>query len=611
MNTSNAGSLGGMIPPATAETGVSPESPLPTSRETGNFEELIKQSIEPVSSPPKDVKIPVATVVPGRVGNQSPTVTAAEIKKSDGKTVEAKGAPMNVELPPTAASSTTTKSAEVEVSLLEHFVMRPPFRWNRVPVDGGVPLPVETPVESKTTSGSVKVPQIEGKTVVEGETDGDSDVAPDLESPAKLVEKILAAGLIVSPGSTSVTAEPTVPRGSGVEERATESEEPVVLSREQQASQASAKQLPVGQLPAEGEPVRQPVPTEKAAAQSPQLKSESAEQGKADAAPTRRTVPSTATAVAETRRFDFSPDTDRQRDPNVTSFRMESLAAARFAAAAGRQYQLADVESLIRSRRRDDSSETGGIRAAQRDITMKNSGQENQIAGMRVQNVPGSGRDGNGSPNIVAGGGASLSRTGEAVRETDKRFGTSVGEVVSMAFGGLRGGAGSHSTSELPPLSTGSLKTSEQLILSLTREVMQFKNFKSDSMAVVLKPDKNTEIFLHLAMRNGAVEVQARFDRGDFAAVNSQWAQLQQTMQQQGVKLGSLQESLEQQLPNPKGDLSWGHGNNQSQRDGNLSDEKFIEALDEKLIFGSGKEPVKRPDRTRTSEVRGSLEAWA
>jgi hypothetical protein len=289
---------------------------------------------------------------------------------------------------------------------------------------------------------------------------------------------------------------------------------------------------------------------------------------------------------------------------------MESLAAARFAAAAGRQYQMADLESLTRSRRRDSSSETGGIRAAQRDTTMKNNGQENQIAGARVQNVPVSGRDGNVSPNIVATGGAGASRTGEAVRETEKRFGTSVGEAVSMAIGGLRGGAGSHFASELPPLSTGPLKTSEQLVLSLTREVMQFKNFKSDSMAVVLKPDKNTEIFLHLAMRNGAVEVQARFDRGDFSSVNSQWAQLQQTMQQQGVKLSSLQESLEQQQ-NPTGDPSWGHGQNQSRREDESADEKFIDALDEKLIFGSTKEPVKRPNRTRDRDARGSLEAWA
>jgi hypothetical protein len=70
------------------------------------------------------------------------------------------------------------------------------------------------------------------------------------------------------------------------------------------------------------------------------------------------------------------------------------------------------------------------------------------------------------------------------------------------------------------------------------------KHFNADSMAVVLKPDPETAIFLHLQIQNGLVEVHARFERGDYPALQAGWDQLRESLASQGIRLGPLQNSL-------------------------------------------------------------------
>ena len=67
------------------------------------------------------------------------------------------------------------------------------------------------------------------------------------------------------------------------------------------------------------------------------------------------------------------------------------------------------------------------------------------------------------------------------------------------------------------------------------------KRFKADSMSVVLKPDANTEVYLHLTLHQGSVDVETQLKRGDLAGLQSQWGQVQEAMARQGVRVGPLQ----------------------------------------------------------------------
>jgi hypothetical protein len=88
-----------------------------------------------------------------------------------------------------------------------------------------------------------------------------------------------------------------------------------------------------------------------------------------------------------------------------------------------------------------------------------------------------------------------------------------------------------------------SVLTSEQLFSQISKQAVALKHFNADSMAVVLKPDPETAIFLHLQLENGRVEGHARFERGDYQALQAGWDQLRESLASQGIRLGPLHNS--------------------------------------------------------------------
>ena len=86
-------------------------------------------------------------------------------------------------------------------------------------------------------------------------------------------------------------------------------------------------------------------------------------------------------------------------------------------------------------------------------------------------------------------------------------------------------------------------ETVERINKLVGREVVLFRQHSSDSMAVVLRPDAHTELFLHLSRRDGQIEASVRCERGDFYQLNALWSQLQEALAHQKVRLNPLLES--------------------------------------------------------------------
>lgn len=59
-------------------------------------------------------------------------------------------------------------------------------------------------------------------------------------------------------------------------------------------------------------------------------------------------------------------------------------------------------------------------------------------------------------------------------------------------------------------------------------------------MQVVIKPAAGTQISLELRQHGGTVEVQAVLQQGDFNHLNQQWSDLQQRLDQRGIRLAPL-----------------------------------------------------------------------
>jgi hypothetical protein len=93
------------------------------------------------------------------------------------------------------------------------------------------------------------------------------------------------------------------------------------------------------------------------------------------------------------------------------------------------------------------------------------------------------------------------------------------------------------------PVSVDAAAAVERISKMVNREATLFRQHTSDSMSVVLRPDANTELFLHLNRRDGQIEASVRCERGDFHQLNALWSQLQECLAQHKVRLNPLQES--------------------------------------------------------------------
>jgi hypothetical protein len=83
----------------------------------------------------------------------------------------------------------------------------------------------------------------------------------------------------------------------------------------------------------------------------------------------------------------------------------------------------------------------------------------------------------------------------------------------------------------------------ERISNLVVREAALIRQYKSDALAVVLRPDADTELFVHFSQRNGQIEATIRCERGDAQQLGALWSQLQESLGQQKVRLAPLQES--------------------------------------------------------------------
>ncbi len=62
----------------------------------------------------------------------------------------------------------------------------------------------------------------------------------------------------------------------------------------------------------------------------------------------------------------------------------------------------------------------------------------------------------------------------------------------------------------------------------------------ASSLSLVLTPDSNTQLALHVELQQGRLDVRVVLERGDFAALGAEWSQLQSRLAEQGVRLAPL-----------------------------------------------------------------------
>ncbi|MBC8095357.1 MAG: hypothetical protein H7Y43_06070 [Akkermansiaceae bacterium] len=123
------------------------------------------------------------------------------------------------------------------------------------------------------------------------------------------------------------------------------------------------------------------------------------------------------------------------------------------------------------------------------------------------------------------------SALGSTKAETSGTMGSSTTDMVAVKE--------TNSRIESAP-AVNPLRTIERTQDLIAVHAYRLRDSSRDSMQVVLKPSPDLHIALNLQMRDGAVEVTAQLQRGDFELLNRHWSDLQQQMEARGVRLAPL-----------------------------------------------------------------------
>jgi hypothetical protein len=82
----------------------------------------------------------------------------------------------------------------------------------------------------------------------------------------------------------------------------------------------------------------------------------------------------------------------------------------------------------------------------------------------------------------------------------------------------------------------------EHLERLISREVVMVRQSGADALAVSLKVDSRTSLFLQLTSHHGQIEASVRCESGDAGALDAHWKQLQESLARQNVQLLPLQD---------------------------------------------------------------------
>jgi hypothetical protein len=153
----------------------------------------------------------------------------------------------------------------------------------------------------------------------------------------------------------------------------------------------------------------------------------------------------------------------------------------------------------------------------------------------------------------------------------------------------------------------------EKVFNEVSEQVVAFKKVGVNSMDAVLRPDRGTEISLHLSLGdNGQVDVVARVERGSFEGLQAHWNELQSSLAQQGVRVGELhQSSLTNNQASFQNSPQHLGGTLGEQQQAQRQASRSPETLDELSLVGSTIEPSKGKTSTLTATSRRGWEKWA
>ncbi len=186
----------------------------------------------------------------------------------------------------------------------------------------------------------------------------------------------------------------------------------------------------------------------------------------------------------------------------------------------------------------EGSSSVDGTRAALSKQRMKFAGEKNDIAGSAVQKLPSAAANENSSDNMSA---KSKPQPEPSLPKQlgDSFFSGSLGYFSSNAA--LTEGLiskGNH----FPQIMDSPASQVERVAHLVAQEVLMVRQSSANALAVSLKVDTHTELFLQLTNHDGQMQASLSCERGNIDHLGEHWTELQQSLARQNIQLMPLED---------------------------------------------------------------------
>jgi hypothetical protein len=177
-----------------------------------------------------------------------------------------------------------------------------------------------------------------------------------------------------------------------------------------------------------------------------------------------------------------------------------------------------------------------GTPVAINDQRMKSALQKNEIAGSAAQKLPPDPQ----TASATAGADEAIpaARTSIPVDFSDPKATAMQWMIVDTP---AKGAADLTLTTNVAGTGAPSSGRIEQVERLISREVVMVRQSGADALAVSLKVDSRTSLFLQLTNHHGQIEASVRCEKGDAGALDAHWKQLQESLARQNVQLLPLQ----------------------------------------------------------------------
>ncbi len=248
-----------------------------------------------------------------------------------------------------------------------------------------------------------------------------------------------------------------------------------------------------------------------------------------------------------------------------------------------------------------------GTHAALKNQRMKSTAEKNEIAGRTVQKVPDASATADSSNDLA--GKATVKAEPDLSKQAKEFFDPAL--LLQLSPGSSATESRPEKSAEPTHAADAAAAQIERVAHLVKQEVIMVRQSGANSLAVSLKVDSHTELYLQLTNHDGQIQASVRCERGNVEGFGSHWGELQESLARQNVQLMPLENKASSRggpAVVPSSETSSWRAFDQSFQN---RQQQSREPRDETPLDSVAGDPVRPRKTSTTNRSRQGWETWA